>query len=138
MEILPQKYLDAVREPDQTVNPLFAFLGMEIVEIAPDRAVIRLPIKPELIQGAGVAAGGILAALLDETMAHAVLGGNSPGELTTTVDMNVSYFRPVNENATLTCEAHVTKRGKRIIFAEATVQNNGHQAARATASFMVV
>ncbi|MDC0335297.1 PaaI family thioesterase [Pseudodesulfovibrio sp.] len=138
MENLPQKYLDAVQQPDQKVNPLFRFLGMEVVEIAPDRAVLRLPVKPELIQGAGLAAGGVLAALLDETMAHAVLGGNNPGELTTTIDMNVSFLRPVNKHATLTCEAHVTKRGKRIIFASATVRNNGHQAATATASFLMV
>jgi len=135
---MPQSYLEKVRETDQTVNPLFAFLGVEVVEIATDRAVLSLPVKPELTQGAGVTAGGILATLLDETMAHAVLAGNNPGELTTTVDMNVSYYRPVNEDATLICEARVTKRGKRVVFVEAIARNNGHEAARATASFLIV
>lgn len=135
---MPQKYLEQVRLPDQTVNPLFTFLGMEVVDIAPDCAVLCLAVKPELIQGAGFAAGGILAALLDETMAHAVLGGNKPGELTTTVDMNVSFLRPVNKGDTLVCEARVIKRGSRIVFAEASVRNDDRIAARATASFMMV
>lgn len=135
---MPQEYLKKVHAPDQAVNPLFAFLGVEVVEITSDRAVLCLSIKPELVQGAGFAAGGILAALLDETMAHAVLGGNPPGQLTSTVDMNVSFLRPVNKHAELVCEARVTKRGKRIVFTEAVVRSGGHEVARATASFLMV
>ncbi len=135
---MPHSYLDAVQAPTQKVNPLFAFLGVEVVSIAPDRAVLRLEVKPELIQGAGMAAGGILATLLDEAMAHAVLAGNKPGELTSTVDMNVSYYRPVNKHTTLTCEARVTKRGSRVVFAEAIIRHNGHETARATGSFLMV
>lgn len=127
-----------MQEADQTVNPLFRFLGVEVEEISPGRAVLRLLVKPELIQGAGVAAGGVLATLLDEAMAHAVLAGNAPDQLTTTVDMNVSYLRPVNREATLTCEARVTKRGSRVVFTEATLRANGLDAARATASFLIV
>lgn len=135
---MPQKYLEQVRLPDQTVNPLFAFLGMEVVELTPDCAVLCLTVKPELIQGAGKAAGGILAALLDETMAHAVLGGNAPGQQATTVDMNVSYYRPANRDDVLTCKAHVVKRGSRIVFSEATVRCEMHDVAHATASFMLL
>ncbi|MBI9080903.1 MAG: PaaI family thioesterase [Pseudodesulfovibrio sp.] len=135
---MPQSYLECVCREGQSVNPLFAFLGVEVVEIVTDRAVLSLPVKPELIQGNGVAAGGILATLLDETMAHAVLAGNKPGEHTATVNMNVSYFRPVNTYASLVCEARVTKRGRRVVFVEAVVRSNGHEVARATASFLLV
>jgi uncharacterized protein (TIGR00369 family) len=135
---MPKEYLEKVRQAGQTVNPLFAFLGVEAEEIAPDRAVLRLRVKPELIQGAGMAAGGVLATLLDEAMAHAVLAGNRPGGLTTTVDMNVSYLRPVNRGATLVCEARVTKRGSRVVFAEGVLRSDGFEAARSTATFLLV
>ncbi len=135
---MPQSYLEQVCEKDQIVNPLFNFLGVEVVKITTDRAILRLPVKPELLQGGGIAAGGILATLLDETMAHAVLAGNEPGDHTTTVDISVSYFRPVNKHADLVCEARVTKRGKRVVFAKAVVRNDGHEAARATASFLII
>ena len=134
---MPQKYLEQVRQPDQTVNPLFRHLGIELIDLAHDNATLRLTIAPELIQGAGNAAGGILATLLDEAMAHAVLAGNQPGQYTTTVDMNVSFLRSVKPGQTVTCEAHVTKRGQRIIFTEATAQTT-NAVARATATFMMV
>lgn len=135
---MPQTYLEDVQREGQTVNPLFVFLGVEVLELGPDRATLQLKIKPELIQGAGMAAGGILATLLDETMAHAVLAGNNPGQHTTTVDMNTSYYRPANKHATLVCEARVSKRGKRMVFAEAVIRHNGHETARATATFLIL
>ena len=135
---MPIEYLEKVRQAGQTVNPLFAFLGVEVEEIGPDRAVLRLSVEPQLIQGAGMAAGGVLATLLDETMAHAVLAGNRPGDLTTTVDMNVSYLRPVNKGASLVCEARVTKRGSRVVFSEGVLRSDGFEAARATATFLIV
>ncbi len=135
---MPHAYLEQVRQKDQTINPLLAFLGIEVDEIKPDNAVLRLPAKPELLQGAGVVAGGILATLLDETMAHAVLGGNPQGKRTATVDMNASYLRPVQPNTDLVCKARVVKRGSRIIFAEASVLGEGREVARATASFLPI
>lgn len=135
---MPQQYLESVSQFDQTVNPLFTFLGIQIIELAPDKAVLELVIKPELIQGAGKAAGGVLATLLDEAMAHAVLSGNAPGQFTTTVNMNVSYYKPVQQNDTLICTANVTKRGSRIAFTEATITIDSTPVAQATASFMMV
>lgn len=136
--MMPHEYLDQIREPGQTVNPLFTFLGIEVVDLTPDRATLHLLVKPELIQGAGVGAGGVCATLLDEAMAHAVLGGNNPGELTSTIDMNVSYFRPVSRGDLLTCRARVAKRGKRVVFAEAVVSVDGNEAAKGSASFMIL
>ena len=55
-----KEYLNKVRKPNQTVNPLFAFLGVEVESISAGKAVIRLPLRKEFLQGAGVVAGGIL------------------------------------------------------------------------------
>ena len=135
---MPQSYLDAVRQQGQTVNNLFAFLGIIVDTIEPDRAVLRLPFRPALTQGAGMVAGGVLATLLDETMAHAVLGGNEPGQRTTTVDLSVSYLRAVKSGSDLTCEARVIKRGGRVLFVEASATSDDREVARATASFLLL
>ncbi|NDV18150.1 hotdog fold thioesterase [Pseudodesulfovibrio sp. JC047] len=135
---MPHEYLELVRQPHQTVNPLLAFLGIEVTEITTERAVLHLPIKPEFLQGADVVAGGILATLLDETMAHAVLGGTPTGTRTATIDMNISYLRPVGAEAIVICEARVIQRGKRIIFVEGTARVNEREVARSTASFLPV
>jgi len=133
-----QEYLAGVRQPGQTLNPLFGFLGMEIVSIEPGKAVFKLEARPELIQGAEKVAGGILSLLLDETMAHAVLGGNAGDKVCTTVDLNVSFYRPVKPGAEMVCEASVTKRGSRIIFTEGVVLVGETEVAKATATLMVV
>ncbi|MBG0790363.1 MAG: PaaI family thioesterase [Desulfovibrionaceae bacterium] len=135
---MPKQYLEALARPEQSVNPLFNFLGIRVDALEPDRAVLRLPCRPELIQGGGMVAGGVLATLLDETMAHAVLAGNRPGERTTTVGLSVSYLRPANADDTLVCEARVQKRGGRVIFVEACARAAGREVARATASFLLI
>jgi len=135
---MPKAYLEAVRQQDQTVNHLFAFLGLQAEAFEPDRAVLRLPFRPELTQGAGMVAGGILTTLLDETMAHAVLAGNQPGQQTTTVDLSVSFLRAVKPGSDLVCEARVVKRGSRVLFVEASASSDNREVARATASFLLL
>lgn len=132
-----EEYIASVSEPNQQVNPLFTFLGIQVTEIGKDHATLTMSAKPELMQGAGKLAGGILATLLDEAMAHAVLGGNA-GEATTTVDMNVKYYRPVSKGDTLICTGRVAKRGKKVVFAEAVIHNQDLECAAATATFFTL
>lgn len=146
---MTRAYLEKVCCPDQTVNPLFSLLGIRVEALQPERAMLRMRAGCDHVQGAGMIAGGIMATLLDEAMAHAVLAGNEPRRKTTTVDMNVSYLHPVEEGAELLCEARVIKRGKRVAFAEAVLRDlgpdgadngpgQGRESARATATFLVI
>jgi len=135
-------YLAAVARPGQTVNNLFGFLGVEVEEISPVQARLRLPLRPEFLQGAGMLAGGVLASLLDETMAHAVLPGLPEGQAATTVEMSTRYLSPVGprdlDGPPLSCLARVVRRGKRIAFVEAEVSLGERSIARASASFLIV
>lgn len=138
----PKDYLQAVREPGQRVNPLFAFLGIEVEEISPERTVLRLPLRPEFMQGAGAVAGGLIATLLDETMAHAVFSCLEPGQGTATVEMSTRFFNPAPlpgpGTPPLRCEAQVVRRGRRIAFAEAEIRDHkGGIVARCSACFVI-
>ncbi|GFK95669.1 Proofreading thioesterase EntH [Fundidesulfovibrio magnetotacticus] len=135
---MPRSYLDDVRRPGQTVNPLFAFLGVKPVALERERAVLELPFRPEFVQGGGVMAGGLLAALADEAMAHVVLANLEPGRRTATVEMSVRYFRPVLEGA-LTATAELVHAGRRIVSVEAQVRDAaGRLAAKASGSFFIL
>lgn len=135
---MPAAYLQAVRRPGQTVNPLFAFLGVTLDEVSPDRAVLSLPFRPEFIQGAGVMAGGVLAALADEAMAHVVLANLTPGQRTATIEMSVRYFRPV-KSGVLTATAVLVNKGRRILSVETSLTDaQGRQVVKASGSFMVL
>ena len=136
---MPQRYLEQVRKPGQTVNPLFRFLGVEVEHISPERAVLGLVMKDEFIQGAGVAAGGVLATLMDEAMAHAAIANLKEGEGTTTVELSVRYLKACRSGDALRAEARVAKRGNSLITVEGDITNGqGELTAKALASFMVL
>ncbi|MFW5836924.1 MAG: PaaI family thioesterase [Desulfovibrionaceae bacterium] len=133
-----------MREPGQTVNPLFAHLGVEVAAILDGEAELRLPLAPELVQGAGFIAGGVVATLLDEAMAHAVMAGLPDGASTSTVELSVRYLRPVQapvegEARKLIAKARVIHRGRRVATVEAQAfVEEGRPCAVAQATFMVV
>ena len=134
-------YLAALHSADQDVNPLFNFLGARMREAVDGKAVIELPVSMQLVQGGGVVAGGILATLADEAMAHAVISILEDGCRTTTTEMNIRFLRSVNpqHKGTLRGVAKVVKSGRSVITAEAAVYDEtGRLVATAGGSFFVM
>ncbi len=131
-------YLSAVRQENQTVNRLFGYMGISIVEITPEHAVLALPFREEFLQGAGSLAGGIQAALMDETMAHAVLAGLEPDRRTVTMDLHMRYLRPAGRSS-LRAEARIVRRGGKVVVVEGEIRNDaGETLSLATASFLII
>lgn len=133
------EYLEAVCREGQTVNPVFTLLGVRVLEVNIEHGILQCVIGPDLIQGAGVLAGGMLATFADEAMAHAVLARIEPNQRTATVEMSVRYLRPLHEGDTVTAKAWVLKKGRAIVTAECeVVDGKGRLAAKAAASFMIL
>ena len=134
-------YLDALCRADQDVNPLFNFLGARLREAADGKAVIEMPVSAQLIQGGGAVAGGILATLADESMAHAVISILGEDCRTVTAEMNIRYLRGVDpqHKGSLRGTARVVKAGRSIITTEAEVHDAaGRLVATAGGSFLVI
>ena len=132
-------YLEAVRQPGQTVNPLFTHLGVVIERADQDQAVLRLPFNPACIQGAGIVAGGILATMLDEAMAHAAIAQGHEGRQVATTNLEVRFFRPARSGDEITATARVVKGGGRALFLEAEAVNQaGTVLAKGSATFLVL
>lgn len=135
---MSQCYLEAVRECDQTVNPLFRFLGARLALAEAGKAVIVMPITGNLRQGGGKVAGGILATLADESMAHAVLSLLDPCQDIVTVEMNIRYLRSADpdKGGELLASAEVVKNGRTLTMASAEVHDStGRLLATAGATF---
>ena len=133
-------YFAALRLPDQQVNQLFRLLGARLGQTQPGRAEILLPVSAGLTQGAGLIAGGILAALADEAMAHAVMSLMDDKRGFVTVEMNIRYLRAADPEAAgeITATGSVVKRGKTMLFAESRVNDqDGRLLAIAGGSFAV-
>jgi acyl-CoA thioesterase len=66
-------------------------LGMEIVRIGPGEAVLTMTIKPDMVNGHGIAHGGFIFTLADSAFAFAC---NSHNERTVAAQCNISFIRP--------------------------------------------
>ena len=134
-------YLAAMCCETQNVNPLFNFIGAKLTFIEKGSAKIDLPVTPCLTQGAGVLAGGILATLADEAMAHAVISMLEPTTTTVTTEMNIRFLRATDpkKGGRLTATARVVKPGRQVMTTEAEIHDDaGRLLATAGGSFLLV
>lgn len=130
-------YLEEVCKQGQVVNNLFNTLGVRVECAGQQQCVLRLPVTPLLLQGAKKVAGGVLATLADEAMAHCVIANLEPGQTTATIEMNIRYLRGAADGELIAC-GRLVRRGRTIISAEAEVKNaDGTLLAVAGASFWV-
>jgi acyl-CoA thioesterase len=66
-------------------------LGMEILQIRPGEAVLTMTIKPDMVNGHGIAHGGFIFTLADSAFAFAC---NSHNERAVAAQCNISFIRP--------------------------------------------
>ena len=102
--------------------PFAQLMGMELIDIRPSEAVIKIDMRDDLRQPSGVLHGGVTATLIDTAMAFAVRTHLEDHEFTATIDLTVHYLRP-HTAGTVTCTAKVVRAGKRIFTVSAEVEN---------------
>jgi len=102
--------------------PFAKLIGMKLVELRLDEAVISIEMRDDLRQPSGVLHGGVTATLIDTAMAFAVRTRLPVDEATATIDLTVHYLRP-HITGTFTCTAKVVRGGKRIFTVSADVVN---------------
>lgn len=66
-------------------------LGMEILQIKPGEAVLTMTIKPNMVNGHGIAHGGFIFTLADSAFAFAC---NSHNERAVAAQCNISFIKP--------------------------------------------
>lgn len=102
--------------------PFSKLIGMQLVELEIDKAVISIEMRDDLRQPSGVLHGGVTATLIDTAMAFAVRTRLPVDESTATIDLTIHYLRP-HLTGTFTCTAKVVRAGKRIFTVSADVVN---------------
>jgi acyl-CoA thioesterase len=79
-----------------------AGLGIELVELAPGRAVARMTVAASMLNGHAIGHGGYVFLLADTAFA---LACNSHGPVTVAAGADVSFLAPVAEGDVLTATA---------------------------------
>ncbi|AJX31708.1 Acyl-coenzyme A thioesterase PaaI [Burkholderia oklahomensis] len=77
-------------------------LGMELIEVRPGYARMRMPVRPDFLNGHQICHGGLVFALADSTFAFAC---NSYNINTVAAGCSIEFLRPVTVGDVLTAEA---------------------------------
>lgn len=115
---------------DWTATGMIANIGARLIEVGPGTLVLEATFTPEShgfpTSRGPIVHGGAIATLADETLATVAYTLADEGEMTTTVDLKVEYYRP-GRPGRITCRARVNHRTRRLAFCEATVEQEGGQ-----------
>ena len=77
---------------DKTSMPFSEFLGIEVVEVSPERVVARLEVRPELCTVPAVLHGGAVMALADTLGAIATVQNLPDGQWTSTIESKTNFI----------------------------------------------
>jgi uncharacterized protein (TIGR00369 family) len=133
-------YLRAIATGELPAPPIALLLGMDVSKIDPGRAVFTLDPGEHLYNPIGSVHGGALATLLDSALGCAVHSKLAAGTAYTTVDLAVTYLRPVSrDTGRLTCDAEVVHLGRKVATGRAQVTDAaGRLYATATTTCLIL
>jgi len=123
-----------------TPPPSSKLLGWHLIDARPREGWVRIGFdgRKEFCNPAGLVQGGILSAMLDDTMGPAVFVMTDGKLYTATITMTVNFLAPAKPGP-ITGEAKVTQLGKTIAFVEGRLTaEDGTVLATATTSARLV
>ena len=132
-------YIERIRAQGRDANPFFTLMGVELGAMGTGSAEIRMPVRPDMMNGEEWLQGGIFTALADEAMVLAIYPLLDPGERLATISETTSFLAGARDGV-LVATGTVVKRGRRVIFAEGEVFREGGDRilARCSAAYAVM
>ena len=91
---------------------LFTHLGIEFVEVTPDRVVARLKVSDKLMTVGGTVHGGTLMAFADSVGAAGTVANLAEGQRTATLESKTNFIAGCR-SGTVQAEAKPIHKGKR-------------------------
>ena len=133
-------FLRALRDGVLAPPPIAGLLGMRLREVEVGRVVFDCEPDESVYNPIGVVHGGLVCTLADTVAACAVHSTLKAGVAYTSIDLNVSYVRPVTlDSGVLRATGEVTKPGRRVAFSRAEIVDQaGKLVATATSSCLVM
>jgi acyl-CoA thioesterase len=121
---------DAQRLAERVVDAMVArdafsrWLGIEVLEVAPQRSTCRLTVREEMVNGFGVTHGGIAFSLADSAFAFAC---NSHGKVTVSIENSITYPAAIGVGDVLTAIAKEDAASGRLSYYSAEVRNQRNE-----------
>lgn len=115
---------------EKIVDIMFEFdafsqwLGIERLQHNEGYSLLRMKVREEMLNGFGIAHGGITFSLADSALAFAC---NSTGRKAVSIETSIAHTAPVKVGDTLRAEAVEQNRGHKIAHYMVTVTNQDNQ-----------
>jgi uncharacterized protein (TIGR00369 family) len=104
--------------------PFAAQMGVEVVELAERRTVVRLPYRADFLRPGGTIGGPLLMALADLALYGTVMAAAGPVVAAVTANLNINFLRKPAPAAVI-AEARLLKRGRRLAVGEVAIFTEG-------------
>jgi 1,4-dihydroxy-2-naphthoyl-CoA hydrolase len=114
----------SVEAIQRIVDPLFpGLIGVRIVEIALERVVAELVVRPDLCTIGGVLHGGVYMAFADTLGAIGTILNMPQGKRTTTTDSSTKFIGAGRVNTTVVGECLALHRGRTTMVWQTTIRS---------------
>ena len=132
------EYLERIKNGEKGLNPFLDFLDIKLTDLKDGFAEFRMAVRPQYLQGAKIMQGGLVVALGDEAIAHAMMTQLAPDEGLTTVELKSNFLAAVSKGE-LVAQANVFKKGKSLIIGDCLVADDtGKNICRVSATFLLL
>jgi uncharacterized protein (TIGR00369 family) len=118
--------------------PVAALLGFDLVAVDPDAGTIEIAFTAtgQFCNPVGDVQGGILGAMLDDTLGPCLVATLAPDQWAPTLELHTHFLAPAKVGR-LVGRAHVVKRGRSVAFLAGELRQEGVVVATATATALV-
>lgn len=117
---LPAKIVDKMYRSDWFSQ----WLGIEIVKIEQGRCELQMTIRKEMLNGFGIAHGGITYSLADSALAFA---SNSHGRMSVSVETSISHTVSLKEGDVITTTVAEMSLSNKIGIYNVTIKNQKNE-----------
>ena len=102
-------------------------LGMQVLEITPGSALLRMTVREDMLNGHQTCHGGLISALADSAFAFAC---NSYNELTVASSFSIDFMAPARQNDVLTARCtEISRTGRTGVYDAAVTNQHGERIA---------
>jgi 1,4-dihydroxy-2-naphthoyl-CoA hydrolase len=113
--------LDTIQKLFEPLLP--GLMGVRLTEVAPERVVGEMQVRPDLCTAGNILHGGAYMAFADTLGAVGTIVNLAPGKRTTTTDSSTKFIAAARVNTTVVAESVALHRGRTTMVWQTSVRN---------------
>jgi acyl-CoA thioesterase len=118
-------------------HPFADLIGLTVDQQGDGSSTLLLPVDGRHLNPHGVVHGAVIYAMADTGMGAALYSVLDAGYACATIDISISYFRPVVDGQLL-CQTVVENKGRTVAHLTARITQNDKLVAQASGNFAII